>query len=91
MRGKVVKWGVFEATRLSSEYLSYLKASHLIWVPSKWARDVLIENGVDADQIAIVREGVDPMIFNPSLRQAIKKDDVFRFYMCGKYEARKGF
>lgn len=91
LRGKVVKWGVFEATRLDSEYLSYLKASHLIWVPSQWAREVLIENGVDAGQIAVVREGVDPMIFNPSLRQAIKKDDVFRFYMCGKYEARKGF
>ena len=41
--------------------------------------------------IDVVPEGVDPNIFHPHLREMMVRDNVFRFYCCGKKEDRKGF
>ena len=91
LRGKIIKWGVFEADLLSEEYINYLVKSDLIWVPSRWAKEVLLAHDIDAQKIDVVPEGVDSQTFNPFFRQAMSKDGVFRFFMCGKYEPRKGY
>ena len=38
VRGTVIKWGIFESDTLPLNYIDYLNRSHLIWVPSKWAK-----------------------------------------------------
>ena len=91
VRGTIVKWGIFETDNLPDEYISYLKRSHLIWVPSQWAKTVLISHGLTGDQIHIVHEGVNPDIYHPYCRPQSSASDIFRFFMCGKKETRKGF
>ena len=34
VKGTIIKWGIFETDNLPDDYISYLKRSHLIWVPS---------------------------------------------------------
>jgi len=91
LKGFVVKWGIFETTKLPAQYVEWLSDCHLIWVPSRWAKNVLVEHGIPDDVIDVVPEGVDPNIFHPHLREMMVKDNVFRFYCCGKKEDRKGF
>jgi hypothetical protein len=50
LRGKIIKWGVFEADLLSEEYINYLVKSDLIWVPSRWAKEVLLAHDIDAQK-----------------------------------------
>jgi len=90
VRGSIVKWAIFESNVLSDEYLSYLDRSHLIWAPSAWAASVLEKNGLDGEKIHVVPEGVDPNIYNPFGRAIQEDNPIFRFLMCGKFEARKG-
>ena len=91
VKGTIVKWGIFETDSLPDEYISYLKRSHLIWVPSQWAKTVLTSHGLDGDHIHIVHEGVNPDIYHPYCRPKLSDCGVFRFFMCGKKETRKGF
>ena len=91
VKGTIIKWGIFETNSLPSDYTSYLKRSHLIWVPSQWAKGVLIAHGLDGDQIHVVHEGVNPDIYHPYCRPKSSSSGVFRFFMCGKKETRKGF
>ena len=58
-RGTIIKWGIFETDSLPDDYISYLKRSHLIWVPSQWAKTVLLSHGLDGDQIHVIHEGVN--------------------------------
>lgn len=91
VRGAIVKWGIFEADRLEEAYLEYLSDSNLVWVPSDWAKNVLLAHGLNSAKIDVIPEGVDASLFHPFLRRNVSKDDNFRFYMCGKYEERKGY
>jgi glycosyltransferase involved in cell wall biosynthesis len=91
IKGTIIKWAIFETDVLPESYIDYLNRSHLIWVPSSWAKVILQNHGIASAKVHIVHEGVDPAMFHPFARQAQHEDDVFRFYMCGKNEARKGF
>ena len=91
VKGTIIKWGIFETDSLPDDYISYLKRSHLVWVPSQWAKTVLVSHGIDGDQIHVVHEGVDPNIYHPYCRPKSSTGGVFRFFMCGKKETRKGF
>ena len=91
VKGTIVKWGIFETDSLTEDYVSYLKRSHLIWVPSQWDKTVLIAHGLNSDHIQIVHEGVNPDIYHPYCRPQSSASDIFRFFMCGKKETRKGF
>jgi len=91
VKGTIIKWGIFETDSLPDDYISYLKRSHLIWVPSHWAKTVLISHGLNGDQIHVVNEGVNPGIYHPYCRSKSPESNIFRFFMCGKKETRKGF
>ena len=91
VKGTIIKWGIFETDSLPDDYISYLRRSHLIWVPSQWAKTVLLLHGIDGDQIHVVHEGVDPDIYHPLCRPKSFTGGTFRFFMCGKKETRKGF
>jgi glycosyltransferase involved in cell wall biosynthesis len=90
IKGKVIKWGIFEANLLTDEYIDYLIKCHLVWVPSKWAKKVLIDHGLEKNKVDVVPEGVNPTIFHPFNYNFFEQDEIFRFYMIGKNENRKG-
>ena len=91
VKGTIIKWGIFETDSLPDDYISYLKRSHLIWVPSQWAKTVLQSHGLNGNQIHVVHEGVDPDVYHPYCRPKLSNLGVFRFFMCGKKETRKGY
>ena len=91
VKGTIIKWGIFETDCLPEDYISYLKRSHLIWVPSQWAKTVLISHGLNGNQIHVIHEGINPYIYHPHCRSKSTASNIFRFFMCGKKETRKGF
>ena len=91
LKGAIIKWGMFEAEVLPDRYINYLSNSHLVWVPSHWARQVLVNHGLQKKKVQVIPLGVDPTLFHPFARDMIVRDNIFRFYMVGKKEERKGF
>jgi len=88
-QGLRIQWVVFESTRIPVDVLHSAESADVVWVPSRWGRDVLIANGIDADKIDIVREGVDHNLFHPYGR--VTEERPFRFLVVGKYEIRKSY
>ena len=88
-RGLRIQWIVFESTRIPVDVLSSAENADVVWVPSRWGRDVLIANGIDKNKIDIVHEGVNHALFHPHGR--VPEERPFRFLMVGKYEIRKSY
>ena len=76
LKGFIIKWGIFEIDILPTFYIDYLTRSDLIWVPSQWARQVLINHGIDERKVDVVPEGVDASVFHPFTRDIKLKDDI---------------
>src|SRR5579871_6225650 len=81
---------VWETTAVPREKLSILAALDEVWVPSDWGRSVLIANGLAADRVHVVPEGVDPALFRPADPAPAPASRPFRFLCVGKWEVRKG-
>ena len=86
-RGKNIHWIVFETTKPAEQIMVNLRTAHQVWVPSAWARDVLIANGLPSSQVHVVHEGVDPDKYYPRFSDVSTNPFVFLF--VGKYEERK--
>jgi hypothetical protein len=78
---------VWETTILHAPKIAALKVMDEIWTPSQFGRRLLIANGLDADRIHVVPEGVDPDVFRPRERERGARR--FRFLCVGKWEQRK--
>src|SRR5262249_59817444 len=61
-----------------------------VWPMSRWGHELLEANGVPADRIRVVPEGVDTARFVPASGADSRRDGVYRFLCVGKWEARKG-
>ncbi len=81
---------VWETTRLPRDKLKILRAMDQIWTPSRWGRDLLIANGLPANRIRVVPEGVDADRFAPQPAARPEGDHTFRLLCVGKWERRKG-
>ena len=90
VKGTIIKWGIFETDNLPDDYISYLKRSHLIWVPSQWAKTVLISHGLNGNQIHVIHEGINPYIYHPHCVK-ITSEQHFPLFHVRKKETRKGF
>ena len=77
---------VFEDIDIVRAGVERLKDYDLVVVASRWNQEVLNDLGVKAE---LCHEGVDPVIFNPSVRNC-QKDGKFRVFSGGKAEWRKG-
>ena len=88
-QGLRIQWVVFESTRIPVDVLRSADMADVVWVPSRWGRDVLIANGIDAGKIDVVHEGVDHDRFHPYGR--VSESRPFRFLVVGKYEIRKSY
>ena len=84
-KGHNINWCVFESTRIPDPIFQTMRV-HDLWIPSEWGRKVAIEQGINAKQIMVVHEGVNPDLYHPYL---IPQSDKFRFLLIGKYEQRK--
>ena len=92
-KGTNVVWAIFESDKLPNYLIEYYqKYAQLLWVPSQWGKEVLINNGIEESMIDVVPEGVDANQYHPYLRGSIDKTgEPFRFLSIGKFEARKGY
>ena len=88
-QGLRIQWIVFESTRIPVDVLQSAEMADVVWVPTRWGRDVLVANGIPAHKIDVVPEGVDHNLFHPHCRVAETRP--FRFLVVGKYEIRKSY
>ena len=86
-RGTNIQWVVFESTRVPPNIMSTMLTADVVWVPSAWGREVLIQNGLNPSRCDVVPEGVDTDQFHPWHPPV--DDGVFRYLLTGKYEHRK--
>ncbi|MBI1942458.1 MAG: glycosyltransferase family 4 protein [Betaproteobacteria bacterium] len=78
---------IFELNRFNALEKRHLDAQDLLFVPSKWAKRVLVDNGIPEARIHIARFGVDHDIFR--LTERIEPGATV-FLNVGKWEVRKG-
>lgn len=91
-RGTNIQWVVFESTRVPPTIMSTMLTADQVWVPSAWGRDVLIQNGLEANGLEatrcyVVPEGVDTDQYHPYAPRV--DSPVITYLITGKYELRK--
>lgn len=92
-KGTHIVWAIFEVEKLPARFVEFLRnLADVVWVPSRWGRDVLEANGIERTLIDVIPEGVAAGTFHPHLRSALDRSgQPFRFLMVGKYEERKAY
>lgn len=87
-----IGYTVFETDRLSDAAIHQLRQLDQVWVPSTWGKQVLLANGVPAERVRVVPEGIDPRVFHPDVPPLpeVTARAGFRFLTVGKWEIRKG-
>src|SRR5262249_22553425 len=78
---------IFELDRFTDIELPQLKALDLLFVPSRWAKEVLVANGIAAERVHVTPLGVNHEVFGYVDRVA-RAPTVF--LNIGKWEVRKG-
>lgn len=87
-----IGYTVFETEVLSAPALHQLKQLDQVWVPTRWAKDVLVHNGLPDQKLRIVPEGADTGVYRSALEPFSELTALggFRFLAVGKWEERKG-
>lgn len=78
----------FEIDKLSDIEKESLNCLDIIFMPSDWAKNILIENGIKKP-IHTIPMGVDTNLFN-AYEPEDKQKDKYIFINIGKWEVRKG-
>jgi glycosyltransferase involved in cell wall biosynthesis len=89
-RGRRIGLVTFELDKLTAEEKNHLASLDTIVVPSRWAAEVLVHNGLAASTIQVAPFGVDPSIFPRVGVRPHRDGDPTVFLNCGKWEVRKG-
>ena len=89
--GPRIGYTVWDSTRLPDTWIRPLTMVDRIWVPSDWARGVLVDNGVAPERVDVMPEGVDAITFRPDgpIIADIANLPGFKFINVGKFEERK--
>jgi len=85
--GYKIAYNVWETTRYPDDFFKRLFYFDEVWVPTKWQKDCLLEQGFPEKKISVVTEGVDINVFKP--KSNILEKDKFRFLLFGRWEYRK--
>jgi len=91
--GPKIAYNVWESTRQPRHFFKKLLEFDQFWVPTKWQRDVSIEQGYPKDKIFVVPEGVDGEKFHPGeppMKIPGWDNGRFKFLLCGRWDYRKG-
>src|SRR5690606_3827184 len=83
-----IGYAVFETTRLPGHLRRAIASLDQVWVPAHWCRDRLVAQGIPAERIRVIPEGVDVEKYG---RAPVEREPgaVFRFLSVGKWEKRK--
>jgi FkbM family methyltransferase len=89
--GKKIAYNVWETTRQPEKFFENLKRFDQVWVPSEWQKKCTIEQGISAEKVKVVPEGVDPEIYKPRDESSFNKpkNRPFRFLLVGRWDYRK--
>ena len=89
--GLRIGYVIWDSTKLPDVWDDGLAVCDRVWVPSEWARAVMIDHGLSPDRVDVMPEGVDTTIFNPEVApaKAIKDLPGFKVLNVGKFEPRK--
>jgi len=85
--GKKIAYNVWETTRQPETFFENLKKFDQVWVPSNWQKKCTIEQGIPAEKVKVVPEGVDGEIFKPS--EVEPNNEKFTFLLIGRWDYRK--
>jgi autotransporter strand-loop-strand O-heptosyltransferase len=91
-KGPKIAYNVWESTLQPEHFFNKLKEYDQIWVPSKWQAECTIKQGMPADKVKVVPEGVDTNTFFPELTKNVPEyygDGRFKFVVFGRWEYRK--
>jgi glycosyltransferase involved in cell wall biosynthesis len=86
--GYKIGYNVWESTRYSEQFFQQLLLLDELWVPTKWQKDISIEQGYPEDKIFVIPEGVDGRVFKPISKP--KNHGKFQFVIVGRWDYRKG-
>lgn len=85
-KGPKIGFPIFELDNFRDIELTHLRAQDYIFVPSAWAKKVIL-NKIPSAKVHVVPLGVDKDIFKPA---SLLKGDTTVFLNVGKLEVRKG-
>jgi len=89
--GKYSIYTFFETTQITENERTGYNIADTIIVPTQWAKNILVDNNINADKIIVIPPGVDLSIFNHTLEiNDNDKTDDYVFINIGKWEIRKG-
>ena len=82
---------MWESTLQPEQFFDKLKEYDQIWVPSKWQAECTIQQGMPADKVKVVPEGVDINTFYPEdpVTKLDYVDGRFKFIVFGRWDYRK--
>lgn len=89
-RGPRLGYTFFETTTLRSMEFHQLRSLDKVFVPSRWARDILERNGIPASSILVAPPGVDTRVFDSRLTKTVAPHKSTTILNVGKWEYRKG-
>lgn len=86
-----IAYTVWESTKVSDLFLQIIQKFDAVWVVSKWHKQCLIEQGVSADKIWVVPEGVDADFSSDNIYPKVDEydDNRFKFLFFGRWDYRK--
>ncbi|MBF0609579.1 MAG: glycosyltransferase family 4 protein [Magnetococcales bacterium] len=89
--GWKVGYAVWESTVLEEAWKQAACGLDRIWTATHWNKQVFVDNGISADKVDVVPEGIDPVVFNPHGGKfpQLAGDSRLKFLVVGKYEERK--
>ena len=88
--GPKIGYNVWESTLQPQDFFDKWKTFDQLWVPSKWQAECSIKQGISADKIKVVPEGVDINTFYPDKVDHKDYDDGrFKFILFGRWDYRK--
>lgn len=88
--GIKIAYNVWETTRQPEDFFERLKSFDQVWVPTEWQRQCTIEQGIPAEKVKVVPEGVDTKMYKPINRVVSRPiDRPFRFLLVGRWDYRK--
>jgi autotransporter strand-loop-strand O-heptosyltransferase len=89
--GPKIAYNVWESTLQPEQFFNKLKEYDQIWVPSQWQAECTIAQGMSADKVKVVPEGVDVDTFYPEDPKTVLDyvDGRFKFVVFGRWDYRK--
>ena len=86
-KGPKIGYVVWENTLYPEDFFAKLLECDQVWVPTEWQAKITIDQGVPPHKVKIVREAVNPEIYNTSV--VANQNDIFTFVMFGAWGDRK--